>query len=602
MANFVSRNQIKSNLIRNGENRTNHPPLQCSNIGDGEEHNHVEHFCVECEERLCKLCSDAHKRNRATKGHTLKITTETADRSSNLLNPCQDHKGHEIKAFCRECKQPCCLLCQKTNHIGHDVDRLSQVDEESVAELQETLNAMKIRSKECATQLEQVISKITQLDNQYSKVVFETDTCLNKAKNEMQAAFDRVMAKFDESRTNVLETTKKNIFSERNWLENKKKETELTASQLKQYIKLHEQLLASDVSSVERAIYVKVHKPASETNKLLVAHKGDGMSAEREKNERWRVPFDEWKDRTEQLVTQTTSLWQANSRAEYTGSAITVSQLVDNKFGIGIVSLWKSKLLLGCAQTTTLYIYDSSGSCLDTIENMGSGIADALWTQNGDIICATAIDKERKVLFLICGKTKAIKLQLPFAYPNSLSLFSENLYLSDWKRGVFVSPDGGKIWHSLFEISDGFKCTHMIKVATPKDNSAFWTIERKDKILRLRRYLPKRNGYELDWKEMDAQTIELPKPFGKNIELEHSKLLFDGDSRILLNDFHNSAIHVFLTNGVYECQLLGFKNGLKKPLRLALDKSLNLLYVGMQKGEVKVYEMSRQNDNESDRL
>ena len=70
-------------------------------------------FCIKCVQNMCEQCSNKHKKNKITKGHSLVTLSKRTI--------CQKHPSHFIAAYCKGCTQGLCMTCADTEHVTHDV-------------------------------------------------------------------------------------------------------------------------------------------------------------------------------------------------------------------------------------------------------------------------------------------------------------------------------------------------------------------------------------------------------------------------------------------------------------------------------------------------
>jgi len=99
-----------------------------------DEENEATFFCVECQEYLCEMCTNAHKTVRLTENHQVISLEEMKDGNqmnvisksiSNSQIYCQIHQEEEIKLFCEDCKLSICSLCVP-QHPSHKILVISE--------------------------------------------------------------------------------------------------------------------------------------------------------------------------------------------------------------------------------------------------------------------------------------------------------------------------------------------------------------------------------------------------------------------------------------------------------------------------------------------
>ena len=209
-----------------------------------------------------------------------------------------------------------------------------------------------------------------------------------------------------------------------------------------------------------------------------------------------------------------------------------------------------------------------------------------MWTPRGNIVY-TAYGSNKVVVMSEFGKVITTHSQMIRPLRLSIS-YDDIIYLVDYETGVYQSTDDGVSWSLVFKSTDGWHCYHVIKVTTEKSDD-FWTLEESDKTYHLRVYsVDRRCDGNVTWRDINVSTTD-----GKHLDLSFfSSLSYDGNMNIFLNDYHNKAVHVLSVNGQYHCQLLSSHHIKSKPLRLAVDKKRQLLYVGQGEGVVGVFKVT----------
>ena len=129
----------------------------------------------------------------------------------------------------------------------------------------------------------------------------------------------------------------------------------------------------------------------------------------------------------------------------------------------------------------------------------------------------------------------------------------------------------------------------MIKVT--KDHvDDFWTLEKKDDYdSRLSVYSIARKNFN---EYAARRDVNISTTDGKLIGLLDSRLSYDGEMSIFLNDCRNRAVHTFSVNGLYRCKLLSSDYIRTYRYSLAVNKRRHLLYIGKEKGIVHVFNLT----------
>ncbi|KAJ8311041.1 hypothetical protein KUTeg_011406 [Tegillarca granosa] len=74
-------------------------------------------WCHDCNEALCQMCVNAHKKLKVSKDHNLKNIDELEDAPViTSVQSCENHKGKIVVAFCRDHNQSCCATCVAIHH------------------------------------------------------------------------------------------------------------------------------------------------------------------------------------------------------------------------------------------------------------------------------------------------------------------------------------------------------------------------------------------------------------------------------------------------------------------------------------------------------
>jgi len=103
-------------------------------------------YCVECEEKLCESCCNAHRKIKVTAYHRL-IQLDDLDKFKESIDckpmTCTLHPEQAYTLYCKEpgCMIPVCLMCAVLNHKSHDFTDLTGVTREFRNQLQSSVIA-----------------------------------------------------------------------------------------------------------------------------------------------------------------------------------------------------------------------------------------------------------------------------------------------------------------------------------------------------------------------------------------------------------------------------------------------------------------------------
>ena len=192
--------------------------------------------------------------------------------------------------------------------------------------------------------------------------------------------------------------------------------------------------------------------------------------------------------------------------------------------------------------------------------------------------------RNKVVIMSESGTIMAVNTQMTL----SLCLHVTNdrtIFFADPTKGLYQSTDDGVSW-DLIKQTYGWQCEQVVKV-TFGHSDDFWTLGTSgDNNYRLRVYSwdRRRSDSNMTFRDINVITTN-----GKHVNLADSELSCYCAMNIFLSDYHSKAVHVFLVNGQYYCQLLSMEN---EPHRLAVDVEHKLLYVGQKNGVVDVFKLT----------
>ena len=267
-----------------------------------------------------------------------------------------------------------------------------------------------------------------------------------------------------------------------------------------------------------------------------------------------------------------------------------VEQLADK--GVNILSVFNGRLLVSEYGRSQLFIYSCEGcyiSAFATQEN--DELCDATWTPRGNIVYTT----DSKQVVVISDSGEVISTYTHKRVPCYLSVPNDGIiYLTDKETGVYQSVDEGVTWSRVFKPTDGWHSEQMVNITT-EHNDEFWTLETNDNCsAHLQVYSKDRRRSH---SKVASRNINVTITGGKKIYLSsNSCLSYDGYMNIMVSDIDKKAVHVFSVHDQYLCQLLTSHHFNDEPLRLAIDKERQLLYVGQYGGQVGVFRLQYGDD------
>ena len=243
-----------------------------------------------------------------------------------------------------------------------------------------------------------------------------------------------------------------------------------------------------------------------------------------------------------------------------------------------------------CSTVTLSHINSPSDNPLQASSNdelynlwkFSDTLIDATWTPRGNIVYTTT---NKVVLISDCGKLISYQKMIN---PACLSVSKDDIiYLADLQTGVHQSTDDGVSWRNVFKPDDGWFCKQVVKVSIFQLDD-FWALETDCKNYRLRIYSkPKNKNFNsnenIRWKDIKLSTTD-----DKAITLKHSRLSYDSNNNVILNDRDSKSIYVFSKITQNHRQLLSPLE-INKPFGICVDRELELLCIGDGSGRVQVF-------------
>ena len=88
-------------------------------------------YCKDCPQAFCATCKKLHLKTKATDDHKFISLDEAMMLGSGGSVPrvtrCEKHPQQEINSYCRTDKRAICAECVVDSHVGHQVERLTNV-------------------------------------------------------------------------------------------------------------------------------------------------------------------------------------------------------------------------------------------------------------------------------------------------------------------------------------------------------------------------------------------------------------------------------------------------------------------------------------------
>lgn len=177
--------------------------IACENCDSGE---YPETRCRLCTRYLCQFCTQAHRRSRDTKTHTLDTLDELRESDTPVIAEtvcCVKHEGEIIKLYCKTCEETICRDCTIVEHRQHDYVFARDVSQEKKDELLRLVEEVKQNRSEMTKcleylkKMEEVVkesneSTIEKINQYFEKLVSDAE---NKKNNFLEETTDVKNAK-----------------------------------------------------------------------------------------------------------------------------------------------------------------------------------------------------------------------------------------------------------------------------------------------------------------------------------------------------------------------------------------------------------------------
>jgi hypothetical protein len=243
----------------------------------------------------------------------------------------------------------------------------------------------------------------------------------------------------------------------------------------------------------------------------------------------------------------------------------------------------EGQLLVGLQRDRQLHVYSADRRHLTSITLPDNDrVYDAVWTRRGNIVYSESGSGKVVTMSQSCDVIQKTNL----SQPTWLSVSTDGvIYLISDCASVYQSTDNGVTWSHMFNVTDGWKCYQVIKASTDSNTDVLWTLVESAERVHLRVYtVDKRRsaGDNVSWCEVPGHvTVDLG-----------SRMAYDGLTNIFVNAYSDRAVHVWSVSGQYDRQLMTRQQLNLYPCRVAVDTQRHMMYVGLEKGTVGVFELT----------
>ena len=148
-------------------------------------------FCVECQQNLCKECTDWHKLLNNTKCH-LVVSVKDCPKIGKILGQssvmfCNQHKEKKVKLYCRECRDALCTTCFLLKHNGHEFSDFTEVVKNYKDQIQKGIG----KTKKIITELIQKSEHMDEFTTNFTSNASQIEREILQRGEEMKRMVDK---------------------------------------------------------------------------------------------------------------------------------------------------------------------------------------------------------------------------------------------------------------------------------------------------------------------------------------------------------------------------------------------------------------------------
>jgi len=147
-------------------------------------------YCVECQEKLCKLCAEVHKNQKLCKSHN---TVAVGDKlavgdifTSFPPPPCEKHCKNLLRFYCFDCRVVMCMTCFIETHSSHECYDVNTLIEGFQNQITEDVNSIAAGVDKCQSLLENVLKE----KNEFISQAAQTELEMNDRTEKLKLALD----------------------------------------------------------------------------------------------------------------------------------------------------------------------------------------------------------------------------------------------------------------------------------------------------------------------------------------------------------------------------------------------------------------------------
>ena len=154
-------------------------------------------FCVECDQRMCDACANAHKRSRVSSSHMIEKLEglELAPEATGQY--CDSHKNRVLKLYWFDCKEALCATCYAEMHNTHKCSDVNEAADEFRTQVKSDTYSLNIMVSNCRGFIQKQSRNKSELSGRIQD--FERDICdrLEQLKQQIQLEKQTLLAEVD---------------------------------------------------------------------------------------------------------------------------------------------------------------------------------------------------------------------------------------------------------------------------------------------------------------------------------------------------------------------------------------------------------------------
>ena len=143
-------------------------------------------YCIECQEKLCKLCAKVHKNLRLCKCHTTvavgdKLALEDIFRSY-PPPACAKHSKDLLRFYCFDCRLVICMTCLIDGHSSHRCSDVHCLNGDFQNQIMKDVRNMAAGVDKCQSLLENVLKEKNGFVSQAAQIEFDINSRTDELK------------------------------------------------------------------------------------------------------------------------------------------------------------------------------------------------------------------------------------------------------------------------------------------------------------------------------------------------------------------------------------------------------------------------------------